>query len=124
MVGSDLREMPFQRLETELDVLEAKIRDMNLANAEDEVLDQAVDRRDSLRDERMRRIGQGLVTFRNGKLAEPDPAVTAFLNDLEDLCRKHGMSLSHQDTEGAFVIEDFNPKRLAWLRAANDGRTG
>ena len=42
----------------------------------------------------------------------------AFFNDLESVFKKHGLSLSHEDTQGGFIIEPFSDKNLKWLMAA------
>jgi hypothetical protein len=49
------------------------------------------------------------VTVRwNGNTSEflENRRVDAFLEDLFDLCEKHGLWLSHEDTHGAFVVTD------------------
>lgn len=51
------------------------------------------------------------------------PAIAAFLDDIEAVCRKHGMSIEHQDGHGAFEIWEFNQDAIEWLRAADDCRT-
>lgn len=53
-----------------------------------------------------------------------EPLLAAFFEDIEAICRKHGMSIAHQDHEGAFIIEKFNPDNIKWLRAASDEREG
>ena len=48
--------------------------------------------------------------------------VTAYLEDLIAVGRKHGMSLSHEDTQGAFVVMEASEENERWLVEAWDGR--
>lgn len=50
------------------------------------------------------------------------PEIDAFLADIEAVCRKHGLSISHEDGHGGFLIEKFNEETMQWLHAASDGR--
>lgn len=43
--------------------------------------------------------------------------VTAFLDDIEAVCRKHGLCISHEDAHGAFEIETFDQYFINWLRS-------
>lgn len=47
------------------------------------------------------------------------PEVDAFLAELESVCRKHKFSLSHEDSQGSFIVTSFNENLLEWLKAAN-----
>jgi hypothetical protein len=42
----------------------------------------------------------------------------AFLAEIEAVCRKRGISISHEDHHGAFNLEPFSEDRLEWLKAA------
>ncbi|KKL19657.1 hypothetical protein LCGC14_2463290 [marine sediment metagenome] len=46
----------------------------------------------------------------------------AFLNDLATVCRKHQMSLSHEDEHGAFQVEGYDTQLTEWLLSAHDMR--
>lgn len=50
------------------------------------------------------------------------PAIDAFLADVEAVCRKHGFSLSHEDGQGAFEVEEFRESNIEWLKDAHDAR--
>ena len=45
-------------------------------------------------------------------------AATAFLEDLADVCKKHGLSISHEDEHGAFLVTEFDKSALEWLCSA------
>jgi hypothetical protein len=48
-----------------------------------------------------------------------DPAVDAFLTEVVAVCKKHGMSIGHQDSHGAFqVYKRAHRKVLRWLMDA------
>lgn len=46
----------------------------------------------------------------NGKVEE-------FLGDIEQVCRSHGISISHEDHHGAFIATDFNERDCEWLKS-------
>jgi hypothetical protein len=54
--------------------------------------------------------------------AAVDPALKAFFDDIEIVCRHHGLSLSHEDHQGGFIVMPFEEGLLRWLRAALDDR--
>lgn len=43
-------------------------------------------------------------------------AVQAFIEDIIEVCKKHGMSISHQDGHGSFIINEYNETNSTWLR--------
>lgn len=52
-------------------------------------------------------------------IGKPEPIedvyVDAFLYEIELVCKKHKLSISHEDSQGSFVIEEYdshNIKRL------------
>lgn len=54
----------------------------------------------------------------NGREEAEVPEVDAFIADIIAVCRKHGMSISHEDHHGAFEIEPYSEKRVEWLKRA------
>lgn len=47
-----------------------------------------------------------------------DRVIDEFLNELESLYHKYGLSLAHEDTHGAFIIQKFSESNVVWMRAA------
>jgi sugar phosphate isomerase/epimerase len=49
-----------------------------------------------------------------------DPAVDAFLEEVIEVCKKHGMCIGHEDGHGAFLVErgDWT---FEWLLNAHIG---
>lgn len=41
-----------------------------------------------------------------------------FLSDIVSICVKHGLSLSHEDSHGAFLIEDYDEENISWIEDA------
>ena len=37
------------------------------------------------------------------------------LDEIHSVCMKHGLSISHEDGHGAFIIEDYNERNIDWL---------
>jgi hypothetical protein len=50
------------------------------------------------------------------------PDVDAFLAEIVAVCRKHKLSLLHQDPQGAFVVDQYDERWTEWLMDANDYR--
>lgn len=38
-----------------------------------------------------------------------------FLNDIKMICMKHGLSISHEDYNGVFLIEEYDDSNISWL---------
>lgn len=51
-----------------------------------------------------------------------DPKVDAFIAEILAVCEKHGMSIGHEDTQGAFIVMDYWGSNVEWLQDAHDGR--
>lgn len=45
------------------------------------------------------------------------PQVDAFIAEIADVCRKHGLSIGHEDGYGAFIVEKGDDN-IDWLEAA------
>ena len=45
-------------------------------------------------------------------------AIDDFLSDIDKVCRKHGLSISHEDSHGGFKIVEYDESMRDWL---NDG---
>lgn len=44
--------------------------------------------------------------------------VQSFLDELDELCKKYNMSISHKDGWGGFIIEEYDPDNIDWLKEA------
>lgn len=44
--------------------------------------------------------------------------IEKFLEELDTLCRVHNISISHEDGQGAFILENYNESNIKWLREA------
>ena len=53
-------------------------------------------------------------------MKEKNQQVKEFLNEIVKLCKKYNLSLSHEDTHGAFIVEKYNEGNIEWLKAAFD----
>lgn len=43
---------------------------------------------------------------------------SAFLSDLVEVCKKHNLSLSHEDGLGYFIVEKYDSRNIDWLLEA------
>ena len=50
------------------------------------------------------------------------PDIDEFIKDIAEVCKKHNMSISHEDGHGAFLINEFDMMNIAWLNDAHDDR--
>lgn len=50
------------------------------------------------------------------------PEVDAFVAEIDAVCKKHNMSISHEDSHGNFLIEEYNEFNIGWLEQAPDER--
>lgn len=41
-----------------------------------------------------------------------------FLRDIEDVCKKYGLCISHEDSHGSFLIEEYSETMVNWLKDA------
>ncbi|MEW5958068.1 MAG: hypothetical protein AB1801_10115 [Chloroflexota bacterium] len=57
-----------------------------------------------------------------GKKVENEQ-VDKFLQEITSVCKKYGLSISHEDTHGAFVIEAYNEANIDWLVSALIGKS-
>jgi hypothetical protein len=49
-----------------------------------------------------------------------NPVIDAFLSDIVAVCKKHKLSLSHEDGHGAFEVTRYDDNKSEWLLAAHD----
>ena len=49
-----------------------------------------------------------------------DLEIEAFLDEIEGVCQKYGLSISHEDGHGGFEIMKYDPSLMSWLRDAAD----
>lgn len=42
-----------------------------------------------------------------------------FLDEIDNICKKYNLSISHEDVHGSFEIEKYNEMNIQWLRYAN-----
>ena len=49
------------------------------------------------------------------KFVETPENIIQFLNDIDELCKKHNLSISHEDSHGGFIIEKYSDRNLNWL---------
>ena len=47
-------------------------------------------------------------------------SIDAFLKDIEDVCKWHEMTISHEDFHGAFIIDPYSQDNIDWLFNAHD----
>lgn len=41
-----------------------------------------------------------------------------FIEDIDLVCKKHNLSISHEDYHGAFIIEEYDKGNIKWLSHA------
>ena len=41
-----------------------------------------------------------------------------FLENIVALCKIYNLSLSHEDGQGSFIVEEYKEENIEWLKAA------
>ena len=52
------------------------------------------------------------------KLIDTPSNVNIFLEEYENLCKKYNLSLSHEDTNGGFIITEYKEGNINWVNDA------
>jgi hypothetical protein len=60
---------------------------------------------------------------RTDRVVAESKKIDEFLEEIKNVSKKHGLSLSHQDAHGAFLIEDYDERYTSWLAEAHIGTT-
>lgn len=47
-----------------------------------------------------------------------------FIEEIDLVCKKYNLSISHEDEHGRFIIEDYYESNIEWLCAAYKGYKG
>lgn len=53
-----------------------------------------------------------------GDDVEMPAEMEAFLDDIVAVCRKHRLSIAHEDIQGGFVVEPLKGGNIAWITNA------
>lgn len=55
----------------------------------------------------------------NNKIIDENKKVENYIEDIDKLSKKYGLSISHEDWHGSFEIEKYDEENIKWLRNAN-----
>lgn len=47
-------------------------------------------------------------------------AIDEFIEEVLSVCRKHGLSIGHEDSQGSFIILNYDEVFSQWFQAADD----
>ncbi len=50
-----------------------------------------------------------------------DVKIDNFLKDIVEVCKRHGLSISHEDGHGSFLVEKYADGLTMWLLNAQNG---
>jgi hypothetical protein len=56
------------------------------------------------------------------KVNKTQQEIIDFIKDIEEVCKKLNLSISHEDGHGSFIIEEYKESNIKWLSQAEDGR--
>lgn len=56
--------------------------------------------------------------YKKHKTITTPPKMESFLKDIVAVYKKYGLSLSHEDCHGAFIVEEFDEHNVKWLYEA------
>lgn len=54
--------------------------------------------------------------IRNGKFVKTPQNIIDFYNEIDEVCKKYNLSISHEDGHGAFILEEYSKKNIEWLK--------
>lgn len=63
-------------------------------------------------------VMNGVFDRQSGDIIEMPNEMMLFLTDIEEVCKKHGFSISHEDVHGAFTIQKYSDFNIKWLKSA------
>lgn len=50
-----------------------------------------------------------------GEHIEMPERMRKFIEDIDVVCKKYGLSISHEDYYGAFEVEDYKDSNINWM---------
>jgi hypothetical protein len=56
--------------------------------------------------------------YYRGKTIIAPVKMIEFLNEIESICRKHNLSIAHEDNQGGFIIQEYKDGNMEWLSYA------
>ena len=56
---------------------------------------------------------------KTGELIKTPEKQIEFMKEIEAICRKYDLSISHEDGHGAFEIDKFSEDNIEWLKHAH-----
>lgn len=54
--------------------------------------------------------------IKDGKFVETPQNIIDFYNEIDEVCKKYNLSISHEDGHGAFIVEEYDKKNIEWLK--------
>lgn len=42
-----------------------------------------------------------------------------FFDEIDVVCKKYNLSISHEDGHGSFIVESYNKNNIDWLKGAS-----
>lgn len=56
--------------------------------------------------------------YKTSEFIETPEKLIKFMQELEALYKKYDLSISHQDSQGAFIIEKYSDFNMDWMKEA------
>ena len=56
---------------------------------------------------------------KTNKFIETPEKQIKFMEEIEAICKKYNLSISHEDGHGAFEIDKFSQDNIDWLKSAH-----
>ena len=55
---------------------------------------------------------------KKGERVETPQKQIDFIEEIDAVCKKYNLSISHEDGHGGFEIEEYDPYNIEWLKRA------
>ena len=66
----------------------------------------------------LKAVQDQMFSQKEGKLIDTPSNIKDFLTEIDAVCQKYGVSISHEDRHGGFILEPYDAVTADWLSGA------
>ena len=57
--------------------------------------------------------------IKTGRFEDASKELVNFYDELDKLCKKYNLSISHEDSGGSFIMENYKKENIDWIKDAS-----